>query len=371
MSFLGTVGSGRRAQKITGEGPSLTDPSSLPEHRTPNTEHRLRQVGKTSERPGARIIGRVLTTLFTIVSLSSLSAQSSGDFTLTGARVLLPDGALAEGLAVVISEGQIRRVTDASEAELPGVKRLPAASVLSPGLIDVGSSIGSYLQNVETARKLDPEASARDAVDALHRSLQLALKSGITAAMVCPSPRNVVSGRAATFSTAAPNGELRVLRDDGPMVFALADLVLRSDRAPTSRGGARHLLRDALAVARAGQGPPPLKSFVEGRIPGLVFCDAEPDVRAALELFDEVGRVAHVFYSPSAKIGSVRAYAAEVAKRNALAIIGPFDFTSDEPGLRAPGVLDQAGVRVAFSGGLPVNRSRLLGLLVRRGRHRP
>jgi hypothetical protein len=181
------------------------------------------------------------------------------------------------------------------------------------------------------------------------------MSAGVTAAMVCPAPRNVVSGAAVTFSTASSQGELAVLRDDGPLVFALGDRVLREDRAPTSRDGARHLLHEALAAARAGRGHVRLRSFVEGRVPGLVFCDGEADLRAALELFDEAGRLPHFVYNPDAPATSTESYAAEIAQRQVLAVVGPFDFASPETLLRAAGVLDRAGVRVAFRGGLPVS----------------
>lgn len=292
-------------------------------------------------------------------NLAPLLAQESSRraFTLSGARVLLPDGTLADGLAVVVSEDRIQRVTDAREEGLPRVRKLAPTSVVSPGLIDLGSALGSYQQNVESARAVDPAATARTAVDPFHRDLRVALEAGITAAMVCPTPRNVVSGSAVTFSTAPTReakGELDVLRDDGPLVFALRPAVLRRDAAPTSRDGARHLLREALAAARAGGGHARLRSFVEGRIPGLVFCDSSPDLRAAFEVFDEVGRLPHFAHNPDGPLGSARAFAGAVAGRKVLAVIGPFDFTTGEPLLRAGGILDRAGVKVAFRGGLPV-----------------
>ncbi len=303
--------------------------------------------------PGSGLAASLRRVLFASICAASLAGLSAREFTLTGGRVLLPDGTLAGNLAVVISDGHIQRVTDANEAGLPGVIELARASVLSPGLIDVGSSIGAFQQNVETASEIDAEASARSAIDGLHGDLRRALMAGITGAMVCPSPGNVVSGSAVTFSTAVTKGQIEVLRDDGPLVFALGDRVLRRDRAPTSRGGARHLLREALAAARAGQGHPRLKSFVEGRIPGLIFCDKEPDVRAAFEIFDEVGRLPHCVHNSDAPTRSTVGYAAAAAKRKVLTVIGPFDFTSEEPLLRTGGILDQAGVKVAFSGGLP------------------
>ncbi len=290
-------------------------------------------------------------------SSAALAQDAGRTFTLSGARILLPDGKLAEGFAVVVSGGRIQRVAEASEAGLPGLVQLDAGSVLSPGLIDlcssIGAAVGAARQNVEIARAVDPAASAGSAIDPYHRNLRLALKAGITAAMVCPAPGNVISGGAVTFSTVATDVGLEVLRDDGPLVFALGRSVLRTDREPTSRSGARQLLHDALGAARRGDGHARLKSFLEGRTPGLVFCDGEPDVRAAFEVFDELGRTTHFVHNSDAPLGTTADFAAAVAARKVSTVMGPFNFTTPERVLRTGGIVDKAGAKVAFRGALP------------------
>lgn len=278
-------------------------------------------------------------------------------FTLTGAQVLQPDGTLAKGLAVVVSGDRIMRVVSATQVDLPDPRRLSETSVLSPGLVDLCSSIAAYGEPVEVARAVDPGASARSAIDPQHRDLRLALEAGVTCAMVCPSPSNVISGSAVTFRTALLDERLDVLEEDGPLVFALGRPVLRGDRGPTSRGGARNLLRDALEAARRGDGHPRVRSFLDGHKPGLVFCSAEPDVRVALEVFDAFDRTPAVAHSSDAPLGATVDFAKAMAGRNAIAVIGPFDFRTPERLLMTAGILDAADVKVSFRGALPV-RSR-------------
>jgi imidazolonepropionase-like amidohydrolase len=276
-------------------------------------------------------------------------------FTLTGGRVLQPDGTLADGLAVVVAGDRIRRVAGDAESDLPGPVKLAPGTVIAPGLIDLCSSIAAHRQNVEVALPVDPGASARAAIDPYHRDLHLALEAGITCAMVCPAPGNVVAGSAVTFRTETAAGRPDVLRDDGPLVFALGRSVLRSDREPTALGGARHLLLDALDAARGGRGHPRLESFVKGRTAGLVFCDAGPSVRSALEVFADLGRQPAFVYQSDTPLDDTRRFAREVARRKAAVVVGPLDFDSPERVLREGGLLESAGVKVAFRGGLPVS----------------
>jgi imidazolonepropionase-like amidohydrolase len=328
-----------------------------------------------------------------ILTASMPAQDGAGDgrkpFTLCGGKVLLPDGTLASGLAVVIRGDRIERVSREDEAGLPDPVRLPPDAVLSPGLIDAGSSLGAFGQNRETARPVDLLARASLAVDPHHPDLRVALEAGITAAMVCPEPENVVSGRAVVFRTAPFAKRLDILRDDGPLTFALGSSVFQREREPTSRGGARHLLREALAHARAPEGAGEaaggavkviakespaesskegpgggtkegrtdghrlLRAFLEGKIPGIVFCEAPEDVRTAFEIFKEFGRVPDFAYTSSAPLGSSMDFARQAAAAGVSVISGPLGFRAGEETLKAPGLIAKAGVRVAFRGALP------------------
>lgn len=299
------------------------------------------------------------------VSAQEAAAGGCEPFTLCGAKVLLPDGTLAGGLAVVVRGDRIERVSRQDDANLPDAIRFPSDAVISPGLIDAGSSLGALGQARETARPVDPLAKASLAVDPYHPDLRVALEAGITAAMVCPEPENVVSGRAVVFRTAPVGQRLDILRDDGPLTFALGSSVLQREREPTSRSGARLLLREALAMARAldvakesstkegTEGHRLLRAFLDGKIPGVVFCEAPEDLRTAFEVFAEMGRMPHFAYTSSLPLGSAMDFARQAAAVGASVISGPLGFRSGEETLRAPGLIAQAGVRMAFRSGLP------------------
>ena len=128
--------------------------------------------------------------LFAVIAQGSL-ASASGEFALVGGRILLPDGSLAEGKAVVIGiAGKIERIIPAADiGELPK-KVLPEGSVLSPGLHDLLGGFGAG-EAVERTRLFDPEVRAVEAVDSTSETLTLARGYGVLHATVAPAPVNL------------------------------------------------------------------------------------------------------------------------------------------------------------------------------------
>jgi hypothetical protein len=228
------------------------------------------------------------------------AAKGTPPLVLLAGRVLRPDGTLREDMAVLIQDGKIRSVqpgTAGSLSPAPGeqIRRFGPQSMICPGLIDLFSSIGAVGQAEETALFVDPEARAADAVDPRHPDFGLALRSGVTTAMVAPAPNNLVNGVCVSFRTFVDHGKLDVLRDDGPLVFALGEGVWREDRAPTSRAGALHELRALLRDARNATAHPRLSALVAGRLDGLIVCQTAHDVAAAQSGLGELsGRFALV-----------------------------------------------------------------------------
>jgi imidazolonepropionase-like amidohydrolase len=300
----------------------------------------------------AGIVG-VLSVLLGAGAASVLGAGGDSPWTLAGARILQADGSLLEGGALVIAGGRIERFAKEEEKELPSPIRLPAGSVISPGLIEVASGIGAAGENAEAASPIDAGASAEAAIDPYHRDLRRALEAGVTAALVCPHPANPVAGAAVTFRTAPLDGRLDVLRRDGPLVFAIGESALQRNRRPTSRGGLIQELRQVLDEARRGGVHPRLGLFLEGRLPGLAFCDRAQDVRAAMEIFGAAGRVPAIAFEFSGHRDETRSIAESAAKLGVPLVLGPFDFSSSERQLAAAGEIARAGARVVLSGGRP------------------
>ena len=298
----------------------------------------------------AAVLATVLTAPF---SASAQDAGGSGDaagsVTLVAGRIVRPDGTLDDGVAIVVRDGKIKRLVAAKTVRGPEVRRFDPQTVICPGLIDLFSSIGVGGQTIETTSFVDPDASAADSLDSSHRDFGNAIRAGITAAMVTPAPRNLVNGVAVTFRTFVDNGgQLDVLRDDGPLVFAFGDGVWRQDRAPTSQAGALNELRSLVEQARQGNGHPRTCAAVAGRLDALFVCDSANDLYAVRgALGDAAGRFGIVHTRDAIEV------AADLKGLERPVVAGPYGFTSSRRSLLGPAALSEAGVEVAFPGGFP------------------
>ena len=279
---------------------------------------------------------------------TALSADDSPSLTLVAGRVVQPDGTLEENVAVVIRAGKIKRLGPAAEAQDQRIRRFGPETVVCPGLIDLFSSVGAVGQAVETASFVDPHARAADAVDPRHADLGLALRSGVTTAMVAPTPGNLVSGVCVSFRTFVDGGKLDVLRDDGPLVFALGDTVWRSDRPPTSRSGTLHRLRTVLDDAREGNAHPRINAVVAGRLDALIVCPSAHDVATARNGLGNTFRRFGVMHTDDAV-----ELAADLKGLGRPMVVGPYGFNSSRRILLGAAALAESGVEVAFRGGLP------------------
>jgi len=278
----------------------------------------------------------------------SVTAGDASSVTLLAGRIVRPDGTLDDGAAVVVRDGKIKRLIPADDAGDTNVRRFETESVICPGLIDLFSTIGMGGRSIDTISVTDPDANAADALDPCHPDFDVALRAGITAAMVAPASRNLVGGVAVTFRTFVDNGELDVLRDDGPLVLAFGEGVWQQDRAPTSRVGALHELRKLVEEGRAGTAHPRVGAAVAGRLDALVICDQARDVDAVRGVW---GDAAHRF-------GIVHTLdaidiAIDLKESGRPVVVGPYTFTSSRRVLLGAAALSDAGVEVAFSGGFP------------------
>lgn len=303
------------------------------------------------------VIGIVLVSL-----VHAGSAHGQRPDVIVAARYLATDGTLQPKVAIVLSDGKIKKVVSAEEYESasgsigqsPSTGRSPVVrydgGVVCPGLIDVRGRLGAFGKNFETFEAIDPSASASASLDPRHRDFRAALRAGITTVMIAPQPNNLVSGVAVVVKTAgAQNAAGRILRDGGPLMFALGSTVFMADRAPTSRIGALSMLRDAIAAAKGGRGPERLIDFVKGRLDGVVVCDEPMDVDAALRLFADLPSSLAIVHS-----GDAHDLAPSLASAGRAIVVGPYGFDTDSRTISAAGAFASAGVPVAFAGGYPV-----------------
>lgn len=274
--------------------------------------------------------------LFAVIAQGSL-ASAAGEFALVGGRILLPDGSLAEGKAVVIGiDGKIERIIPAADiGELPK-KVLPEGSVLSPGLHDLLGGFGAG-EAVERTRLFDPEVRAVEAVDSTSETLTLARGYGVLHATVAPAPVNLVNGRTVTFiCNTAPT--LAVLAE-GPQVLALGESVLDPLREPTSRGGALLRMRQWLETESGKQ------TLAEPLAP-LMYCLEAADLRQVLTLFENRSLPVLIHR------GDGRSPAGKWCQ-DQLVVVGPLTVRSSPSEAMVCARFQRRGAEIAFLGGLP------------------
>jgi imidazolonepropionase-like amidohydrolase len=215
-------------------------------------------------------------------------------------------------------------------------------------MIDLFSRVGAGAQSLDTEPLVDPDANALDAIDPSDASFSTALRRGITAVMVAPAPHNLVAGTAATFRTYAPHGRLDTLCDQGPLLFAFGEEILREERSPTSRAGALLELRKLVARGRSGSAHPLVHAALAGQMEALVVCPQDVDVRAIRETFgDAAGRFGIVHSVDAIDIAD------GLGGHDGPVVVGPYTFASATRVLLGAAALSRSGVDVAFCGRVP------------------
>lgn len=281
------------------------------------------------------------------VTTSAFAQQSQ---IIVADKYVAPDGSLRAGAALVIAGGKIKtlRRADLYEDD-PTVVRYPGA-VISPGWIDLLALPGAFDNNVETAQAIDSGVSAIHSVDFEHRHFARALASGITTVMITPKPVNIVCGAAAVIKTGGASRTGRILRDDGPLIFALGSTTHMYLRAPTSRIGALSMLREELRRARKNRSHPRLNAFVAGKLDAVVYCETPMDVDAAFREFADIAsRVSVIHTSDQHDLGDL--FTAD----NRAIIVGPFGAAMPQRTLASAGVFQALGAHVALAGAMPLH----------------
>lgn len=245
--------------------------------------------------------------------------------------------------------------------------------VICPGFIDLNTNLGAAKDLHEPASALQADLCAVDLANQDHEDFKDALRNGITTVMVAPEPRNVISGRATMLKTWCPKkggtcAKERAVSAKGPMVMTVGPSCFKGDRLPTSRMGAVELLRTTLAEARedaapnkatgkkkADSGDPMIRALVNNRLKGFFFADEGYDIKTGLDLVQEFGLSLAIVGGKRVDDVKDRFKGMKVP-----IVFGPFDYSTSERDLMAPGVAAEAGIPVAFASNSPKRSSALL-----------
>jgi imidazolonepropionase-like amidohydrolase len=264
-------------------------------------------------------------------------------------QILTGAGDPVEGGYLVVQDGLVQTVGATEAPEGAWVIDLPDSTICA-GLIDAVTALGSEGQLAETASAVMPAARAAETLCSRHSSFAKAARGGVTTVGLSPTSENLIGGRMAVVQTNDASGQAQLI-GDGPLRMALTADAYPYGRQPTSRMGAMALLRDVLA------------QDVSGAAPVVVHAETADQIRVAASLPGVKDRGLIVLTGSGSQD-----VAADLAAVPATAILGPYSVSSSTRALRTAGVLEEAGVLVAFTAGGNPNGLRLTAALaVREG----
>lgn len=303
---------------------------------------------------------------------------------LVGARVVPIDGDPFDDGVVLLRDGRIEAVGPASSIPVPGDAEVVDADGgwVLPGLIDAHVHLGVWEEGEgwagqDTNEMTDPVMAAARAIDAINpreQGFDDALMGGITTVNVNPGSGNPIGGQAVALKTYGRYVDEMVLRSPSGVKSALGENPKRvygdQKKTPSTRLGVALVLRRAFSAARsyqanvaaAGEDKPVdtdlvseiLVKVLDREIPWRQHCHRADDIATALRLADEFG------YQLVLDHGTESYLMADLlAEKGVPVLYGPLIVSRSKVevrarSLKAPGILDRAGVQVSIITDHPV-----------------
>lgn len=260
-----------------------------------------------------------------LLSALLLWATAAGAQTVAvrGDLVYPGDGpAISDGV-VLIENGKIVRVGPATEVVIPAGVRVYSGAVVTPGLIDAHSTLGTSgilnssvpdggtahdQDQLETSGPIQPELRAIDAFNARDGLVDWARSLGVTTTHTGHGPGALVSGQTVIVKLRGDSIEEALFDPARPtemIAMTLGASVMRNFRSPGSRPKALALVRSELLKARTyaekrkntdvekrptrDLKQEVLADLLDKKIRALVTAQTAVDILAAIRLAQEFG----------------------------------------------------------------------------------
>jgi len=244
-----------------------------------------------------------------VLALARVAAAE--DLLIEAERLHPVSGPSLESGVVWVKDGRIAGVGTAGSVKAPAGARVLRAKVVTPGLIDVHTSVGlSGLLNVPDVLDQDersPGNAELRAIDAFNPDeplLRYLLEHGVTLIQTGPGPANPIGGQAGIFRTYGRSADAMAVRFPSAVVFNLGDVPKAEgedvDEAPRTRMGTAALIRRALSGTagseggvsiRLGLGSGPKRSVLErvarGELPAIFTAHRADDLLTAVRIANE------------------------------------------------------------------------------------
>jgi imidazolonepropionase-like amidohydrolase len=269
---------------------------------------------------------RTLHSLFILLLLVPFAAAADGPTVFKGARLLTAAGAPIESGILVVENGKIAAIGDASTAIPQGATVIDVAGkTIIPGIVDTHSHIGIYPRPSVPAHgdgneMSGPVQSGLRALDAIYPAdsgIRMAVAGGITTANIMPGSGNVIGGQTLYVKLRGRTiddmrigdldvlGGLKMANGENPKGYGRR----ASPQAPITRMKVASLQREQFVKARAYQrqmqaykdskdkkAPPDVDLAMESLVEVLerkrtvhFHCHRADDILTAMRLADEFG----------------------------------------------------------------------------------
>jgi imidazolonepropionase-like amidohydrolase len=326
------------------------------------------------QRPSGEATPRMASTPGTDRSLSLPEGIAEASrLAIRGGTVYTMAGEPIESGTVLVENGKITRV--GRDLDVPrGYTVVDAQDfVVMPGLVSPRSHVGiesnwrrqSHID--ENSNPVVPAMEVKHAVEPHSPNFSHARELGVTTLLVTPGNREVFAGQGSVLKAAGSVVDRMIVKDRATQVMGLGVAAKRDGKMPSTRMGIAALARETLLKAReymekmegaegGEEGKAPKRDLdmealipvLKGETPVLVHAERRDDILTALRIADEFGLKVILD-------GATDAYrvADELAARDIPVIVedlfrgaGDIEDAGFDP--RAPALLSQAGVRIAF-----------------------
>lgn len=290
---------------------------------------------------------------------------------IKAAKVYTQTGAPLSPGAVHVRDGKIIAVAAEITAP-PGVKVIDLGiGTLIPGLVDAHNTLGIEGGTSEQTSEITPSFRVLDGIDWSSRAFRLARSEGTTTVALAPGTENVIAGLSSVVKTAG-DAKQRVVKKDLALVITEASDPASGNSArnrpdsiynrhPTNRMGVTWLLRSEFGRVKSSSQPQmaPLREVLDGKRPVTCVSRLDCDILSALRLRQEYPMNLTISGGQEAYKVRDELAAAKVSvllgRQTTSAGSGP---EGSETIFNNAGLLKEAGVTFALSGGLLLEQAR-------------
>ncbi len=295
-----------------------------------------------------------LSILLILVSVGPGWAQEAKPLVIRARQIWTMSGEVIQDGAILIRAGKIRAV--ARRVSVPDQAKVldMTQSHVIPGLIDGHSHLGlspnAWDEMDEAVFASSADTHILDVYDPLSPQTHVAVRAGVTSALIAPGLRNPIGGQCAVVKFSPGSPAQWLLKRDAGVMFSVTNDTLQHTRRPTSRPGMITFIREHLDQAKAFDNTTfdpqhqVLKQVVDGKLPALFAARTPDEVSAALRLIED--------YRLDARLVDGRQadeLVEQVTRQDVPVVYAPMLTVSKDKDLKRPGHLAGQSVKLAFA----------------------